>query len=276
MVLENGTVMQDWLFYDAAWGPIGPRETIAALPIAYAEAAHADPTSRRRYTFFPSSTNTAASRTFQPRNLLLNPLYNDTSEIKANGVLTLTLPDIDLFGPDESDKVLLTAWCLSRDVSSTNTVRLEYSLNDGGSWTTWATFTAYAAKSTLSVPVQFRRVMLRIGLSHVTDSAATPNGFPILIEGYADWRPLRQWTVVFDPADSFMASYPSGPDQLFSTLQTQQLNSGPVQTLQIGTSTYKAAWKSMLASVRPGTIYETPAPADQAGGHQLFFQEVAQ
>ena len=212
-------------------------------------------------------------RTFQPRSMFLNPIYTDTAEVKENGVITIQLPDMDLLGPVESNKSLLTAWCFSRDVSSTNTIRLRYSTDGASTFTTWATFTAYGSKSALSTPVNFRSCVLEIGLDHTAGGAGTPNGFPILIEGIAKWRALRQWIVIFNPGHvEVYNQYEGGPDALFAALQTV-VNSNPANTLWIDDSSFLASWDDFNAKGKPGAEVGTILEWDGKG--RLMFSEVA-
>lgn len=248
VALEAATVVQTWLHFDGTWHPISPRETITALPIAYGSNPEIGTHLRQRYRVMPNSTNTDVTRSFQPRSLFLNPLTNDTTEVKADGVMTITLPDMDCLGPQESDKMLLTATCFSRDVSSTNTVRLEYSTDDGSNWTTWTTFTAYGGSSTLSSPVSFRRATFRIGLNHTASGAGTPNGLPILIEGVSEWPKLRTWTCELDPTQpDFLQQFPGGADDLWNDLEALD----PINTLEAGTASVSAMWRKYQLSYVP-------------------------
>ncbi|MGD9827089.1 MAG: hypothetical protein AB7E70_20385 [Hyphomicrobiaceae bacterium] len=272
VALEDFTVQQDWLCDNGKWHPIGPRETIAASPIRNARPVIGT-NLRRRYRFWPSSTNTAVTRTFQPKSYFASPLTTDTTEVKANGVLTITLPDMDIGGPEEQNKSLLTAWCLSRDVSATSTIRLRYSTDGAANFTTWATFTAYGTKSTLSPPVTYRSLCLEIGLDNSDDTAATPNGLPILIEVVSRWRPLRRFVLFFDPDDEdFKTRFPGGIQDVFAEMETL-VNANPAMTLRTGIDSKTVTWDGLEAGFVPNLPGEVPDPTGKKA--KLILTEVA-
>lgn len=249
VALEGATIAQTWVHFDGAWHPWGRRSTITALPLAWSNNPQICTELQTRYRFIPNGTNTDATRMFQPRSLFADPLYNSTTEVKEDGILTITLPDMDIFGPEESDKALLTAWCLTREVSATNTIRLRYSTDGGSTFTTWTTFTAYASKATLATPVSFRSLVLEVGLNHTAASAATPNGLPLLIEGIAVWPEQRSWVCEIDPkSDEFLAKFPGGVDDLWGVLQGLSL---PVNTLKSGTVSAPCTWQLTEAHYVP-------------------------
>ena len=258
-VKSDGLVMQDWLWNanNNSIHAFGPRETITSAPLRYARS-DVGAELRRRYTFYATTTNTSVSRTFQPRNVFENPLNNNTSEVKANGPISVTLPDLDLLGAPERNKAILVAWYLGRDVSASSTVLLEYSTDGGSTWTTWTTFTAFGAKSALSTPVSFRYLMLRVSADHTADSANTPNCLgPILIEGFSGWRKLRKVTLLFNSnGDYFRAAYEGGTNQLFDLLRTQE-NTLPVQTFRDGAQTFFAEMPSGSLSRIPRALGES-------------------
>ena len=254
MVLEGATVAQTWMYFDGAWTPNGTRDTIAAFPLAIAGNPQICIELSTRYRYYPDGTTTNVVRVFQPRSLLSDPIYSNTTEVKADGVLTITLPDLDLLGPEEADKLLLKAWCLSRDVSASSTIRLRYSTDGGSNFTTWTTFTSYGSSSTLSVPISFRSLVLEIGLNHTASSANTPNGLPILIEGWSGWVQQRQVVCELEPDPDidaeFMGVYPGGIDELWATLTALSI---PVNTLEAGTVSFPATWKLEESTYIPRT-----------------------
>src|SRR3990167_6612026 len=277
MVNTAGTVMQDWIWRadNSAFSPISKRETITSTPIRYvrADVGHH---LRRRYRFYATTTNTSVSRIFQPRNMYENPLNNNTSEVKEDGPLYLITPDTDIGGPPERNKAVLVAWFLGRDISSTNTVKLEHSSDGGSTWATWTTFTSFGSKSVLTTPVAFRYLMFRVSLNHTAAGTGTPNGLgPILIELYSGWRKVRVVTIDFD-ADGreFRLKYERGAMQLYSLLQTQE-NTLPVQTLRLGADTFLASMAPMVTRFRPKALGERTEPVPDPKGrlHRLEFME---
>lgn len=280
-VLESGLVVQTWLWDGNTGGchPIGPRQPITTPPIRYAEAALVGAELQRRYRFYPTMTNTSVSRQFQPRNVFENPLSNNTTEIKANGTLAHVLPDLDIGGPPEKNKAVLTAWCLSREVSASSTIRLRYSIDGGLNFTTWTTFTAFGSKAVLSPPVAYRFLMLEIALAHTADSANTPNGLPLLIEFSSSWRMLRQWLVTFNGnGERLWSLYKAGPDELVNAIATLQNTLG-VQTFRHGGLSYKTEAASFEANYQiPPQVGANPTARNDPRRHmgQITIREVAQ
>jgi hypothetical protein len=183
-------------------------------------------------------------------------------------------------GPEEAVKSLLTAWYLGTQISSTSTVRLRYSIDEGANWTTWATFTTAYSKSTLATPVLFRSLMLEIALAHTAGSTNTPNGLPILIEGVAVWPSLRHWRAFLNPADrEFVEKYGTGGiEKLWTNLTTLEATN-PVNTLKPGQAVSKlATWAGLHtaydASLDPATVNAAALPSD--GQNYLDFIEVLQ
>lgn len=279
VVLEDATVVQSWVCVDGKWSPISKRQTITSLPLAYAEAWPVDLNQRYRYRIYPQTTNLSVNYQFQPRNLLLDPLVSNTSIVKENGPLATVLPALDALGPEEALKVLLTAWFLGRDVSSTNTVRLRYSTDDGSSFTTWTTFTSFGSKSALSTPVLERTTVFELALDHSAGGTGTPNGLTFLIEGYSTWKALRGWRVFFNPEDeAFKAVYrPAGVEKLWDTLATLQ-EAGPAQLFKGGNGISKlAAWTDFHSSYLPGAdVTHDAQPLMDEEEHYLQFEEVTQ
>lgn len=274
VALSAATAVQSWLYFDASWHAIGTRETITALPIAWAENPQICTELLRRYRVHPSSGNTTITRVFQPRSYFLDPLHNDTTEVKADGVLTITLPDLDMLGPEEAEKVLLKAWCLSRDVSASNTIRLRYSTDGGSTFTTWTTFTSFGSSSTLSTPVSFRTLVIEIGLNHTASSANTPNGLPILIEGAVRWTPQRQWECEIDPTDAqFLERFPGGIEELWDMLA----GFDAVEYLDVGVDSVPCTWTMYQVSYTPGeqpkVLPDSKAPS-RGVRHMIRFEEV--
>ncbi len=277
VALESATVVQTWLHFDGSWHPVSPRETITSLPLAYSRS-DIGVELLQRYRLYPTTTNTTATRTFHPRSFLLDPLANNTTEVKADGVMTITLPEMDLLGPEESEKVMLTLWCLSRDVSASNTIRIRYSTDGGSTYTTATTFTSFGSKYTLTVPVAFRTVIIEIGLNHTASSAGTPNGLPILIEGAVRWTPQRQWTCDLEPdSPDFLDRFPGGIEDLWDTLAAMNTT----EDLKIANGSAKAIWNGYKSIyVPPSSINALPerylnSPRGGAGT-QLVFDEVVQ
>ena len=249
------TMVQSWLYFDQTWHTIGTRETIASLPLQYAGNAQTAYHLSQRYRLYPvSTTSTANTRVFQPRSYFADILHSNTAEIKADGTLIIRLPELDLLGPEEAEKMILTAWNMSRDVSASSTIRLRYSTDSGSNYVTWATFTSFASKSTLSTPVSFRTLILEIGLNHTASSANTPNGLPLLIEGMVRWTPQRQWLVEIDPnMAEFKAAFPGGVEELWDVLSAMD----PVETLNVGVDAVPTTW------MKYNFLFE---PADQPKG----------
>lgn len=280
--LEDATIAQAMVCNDGRWSALGPRETITALPLAIVGDS-TDLNQRFRYRIRPATTNTATTRQFQPVNLLQDPLMHQTAIVKHDGVLTVDLPALDLFGAEEALKVLINAWCLSRDVSSTNTIRVRYSTDDGTTKTTWVTFTAFGSKSNLSPAVLERTTVLEIGLTHTASSTGTPGGLPLLFEGAALWGALRQWRVYFDPTDAaFRDKYHAGGgvEKLFTNLQTLQATV-PIQTFKPGNGvSVPALWTGYRSLYQPtndpamnGDPITEPETFPQTG-HWLEYDEV--
>lgn len=281
VALEDASIAQGWIGVDGRWSPLQSRQSISAMPIAYAEAATVDPTQRYRYRFVPSGSDTVVLRQYQPRNLLLDPLVHNTAVVKQDGVLVAQTPELDALGPEEAIKCLLNAWFLGRDVSSTNTVRLRYSTDGGSSFTTWTTFTSFASKSTLSTPVLFRTLILEIGLDHTAGSAATPNGLPLLVEGVAVWQSLRRWRVFINPEEpAFKEKYrgAGGIEKLWSNLAAIEALS-PVNTFKPGNGVSEpAVWAGMNSAydAQPDPTTGRGNTAASPDGHYIDFEEVTQ
>lgn len=277
-----GSQFHSFLTFGRIWGPISPTASITNPPLDFAESVEIDPTQRYRYRFKPGGGGALLiDWQYQPRGLFLEPLGTLTGIVKANGFLETRTPILtDALGPEEALKTLLTAWYLGTEISSTNTVRLQYSIDEGSSFVTWATFTSAYSKNTLSTPVLFRSLILEVALNHTNGSTGSPNGLPILIEGAAVWASLRSWRVYIDPAlPEFRAQYgPGGIEKLWSQLATLEATS-PVQTFQPGNGvSKKAVWTKLHSAYEssrdPSTTNPPALPAD--GAYYLEFEEVLQ
>lgn len=267
---EAGTSVQTWLQFDGTWNPMDKKQTVTSLPLAWAEDPQICVELLSRYRIYPDSTNTNVSRIFHPRNTFLDPINNNTSEIKEDGYLSITLPELDLFGPEEAEKQLLTIWCLTREVSSTNAIKVEYS-TDASSYTTATTFTSYASKYTFTTPVSFRTLKIRISLTHTASSTGTPNGLPILFEGLVRWVPQRKFTIDIEPDNpDFLARFPGGIGDLWDTLSAM----GAAQDLKVGYETVKCVWNGYESKYIPSSSIN--AAPERYTVAQLVFDEVVQ
>jgi hypothetical protein len=280
-VNSAATVVQDYLYesHTNSVHAYGPRETIAAIPLHHQKARNSA-YSRQRHRFFPvSTTHIAAAKQYTPDTPHLDPFANLSAATKQNGPLLVTLPELSMMGPPEGRNALLTARIGSRQVSATKTVRLDYSLDGGSNWTTWATFTAYGATSTLAPPVKASTVALRIALNNAGSSVDTPSGLPLTIFGDSDFQPRRRWTLELDEEWLFREQGGAGGvEKLWDALQAVDATLHLQTVTQDGVSQGSAKWNRFRSGSIPDARSTAPAQsfADPANvNHVLVFDEVA-
>lgn len=276
VLLDAGTAWQWWICVNGAWSAYSKRFAATSFP-ARVIGDGVDPTQRYTYIFQATGADTVISRQFFALNPLADPLVNNTTIVKENGVLTMTTPELDALGPEESLKNLLNLWFLGRSVSSTSTVRVRYSTDGGATFTTWTTFTSALSKSALATPVLFRTLIIEVGLDHSAGTSDTPNGLGggILIEGASVWSAQRQWVVTFDPEDNAFYKKYQTPERLWAVLTAIEALS-PVNTFKPGNDVSVRAIWSGLHSKYPGAVdYGETVPAENAGRfrHTLTFSE---
>lgn len=229
---------------------------------------------QRRYWFVPDSTTALdVYRQYTPNDIHLDVFSALSGEDKQDGPLTITLPElVDAFGDLPSSKQILAAYCYSRNISATSTVKLEYSTDGGTNWTTWDTFTSFGDSNTLTTPVSFSTLTLRITLDRGATATDTPNGLPIVIVGISEWARSRTFTVELDLnlyGGDFYNKYPGGIDELWDTLNSL----GPANTLETGSESARCTWRDYRMGYKPHEIGTDPQH-DNQGTYVLVFDEV--
>lgn len=276
MQCTNGTYLQDMIYITSADAVhfFSPKVNTGGKYLTWWGSGPVDVSSHYRITMYDvSTTYLAAFRQYTPDTPLLDPSYALTSIVKQDGPLAIILPDMDLLGPEEANMSLNTAICFGSNISATSTVALYYSIDGGATFTLWHTFTSSGEKSTLTTPVDFNRVTLKIVLDHTAGSTDTPNPFPIIIEGVAEWPALQQWTCAIDPtSEEFMAQFPDGVEDMWSQLDAVGLSA----TLNVGTTSVIAKWSEMQVAFEPSDQPIALGKALNAKGSQQYivFEEV--
>lgn len=275
-VLDDASVAQSWLYDHTkkSFNAFGPRETVTVYPLSLYGSGTTSPVSKFRQRFYPvSTTNLASSRQYTPDSAFLDPIAHLSGIDKQDGPLYVDLPDLDMFGPEEMDKAILTARCESRGIPANCSQILQYSTDGGSNYTTWGTFTAYGDVATLSPAVAFNSLQLRLGIDRGNTTTATPSQIRIIATGTAKFKKGRRFTINLNPNWLF-GTYPAGPQGLLADLATLE-NTLHIQTLTYGGSTFNAIWNDEESTLQAGDSIKTLSSQPTKGQWTVVFDEVA-
>lgn len=203
----DGTDAQLWLFFDGAWHALGPLQSksnaMSSRPLYWAETVNGLEQAQG-YLFIPNSTTSLmGTRQFIAPGLFDDPHITNTSEIKHDGPLAVTLPILDM-GTIETQKALLTLEAQTfrlDDDTLYGTAQLEIDTTGDLDLTTPAVnvtfgtganetppFTEFATDADANNPgVSIPTAVMRLTLNHQTGTAKSPQPLPIVAWLTGQW-----------------------------------------------------------------------------------------
>lgn len=291
---EDGSQAQWWRLVDTKFHASYPLQsksnTIASLPLAWAERT-LHKAQNRVYRFFPvSTTNLACAYSFVPRNPSTDVLNTNTTEVKQDGPLYLITPEFEI-GQVENESTLMLIRHEGDLISATSgaygTVKYDAELSTDSTTidstfaspdvTTGALNTPFQEYQVPSSGKPFRTVQFRITMDNARSSSVkTANALPWYVETkssrphlslfrvYIDWDNTRMQT---DDWLSFVA-------RLKAASATQSIND--LELGGVGVPAALVGWSGewLAEDIEQPFNHQAPDSKGQPAVPWLLFQEV--